>query len=110
MARGCGSRWEEVAQLNQPCSLPTCVNYNNKYILKFGGRVDKTFNNKNVSPIEIYHPTLNEWHSINFHYDDSKANSISNIFGVTAGAAGIMINQEEILIVGGNYNNNGTNT
>lgn len=110
MSRGCGSKWEEVAGLNQPCSLPTVVNYKNKYILKFGGRIDKFYNSKNISPIEIYHPSLNEWHAINFLYDDSKANSISNIFGVTAGGSGIMINDNEILIVGGNFNKNGANT
>ena len=65
---------------------------------------------KAPSPIEVYYPELDSWKSVQYSSDHSKAGNLTDFSGVAAGAGGIMINRNEILIVGGYNPKTSTNT
>lgn len=91
---------ESIGHVNFPASNLSLCSYNDTHIFKFGGRMH---NNELCQVIEKYSIKDDEWQLLN---PKIRITSFDCDFRLLSNSASVQINQNQILIFGGYYENN----
>jgi len=91
--------WEEIASLNVGSNNPCACTFNDRYIYKFGGKIDDT---RLCNYIERYSPAIDKWTIVQYEvYGEPIHTGGSNL--LLSSAACCQINEKEILVFGGTH-------
>lgn len=86
--------------MNYNANNPYACSFNDKWVFKFGGKINEHFLNK---VIERYNPFSDNWSVVNYTFDDG--NTMPADFKILSQAACVQINSTQIMVFGGTHEN-----